>query len=619
MSAIAGIYCLNGNAVDCQQLQEMTDKLSHRGSDDSNIWSQSAIGFGHRMLWTTPESVNEKLPLVNDNGLAITADARIDNRDELIGLLNLDNVPSEKIADSQLILSAYEKWQDSCVDKLIGDFAFAIWDGQRKSLFCARDHFGVKPFYYYYGDSAFVFASEIKGLLCVPQVPCQLNQKRIGDYLALLLHDKENTFYQNIFRLPPAQTIKIDREGIKKVSYWSVDSEYELKLDSDEEYAHKFKELFTEAVRCRLRSAYPVGSMLSGGLDSSSITCTARNIFQETNQETNQENFRTYSFIFDEVSQSDERFFIDKVVEEGKISPSYVCGDRISPLVDIEKIFWHHDEPLYLPDLYLNWRTYELANQLGDRVLLDGFDGDHVISYGLGYLKELKQKSQLQKLVQEARLYSKNILGKDFDTLRAKKKDNTPTYSWKSSLNEEFVERLKLIDRREVLKKARYGVPTTQRQQHCYDLDRGALVAKLEGLDKTAAAFGVELRYPFLDKRLVEFCVSLPAEQKMQLGWTRMILRRGMEGILPKEIQWRGDKGDLGHAFRHGLKTFERENFKEAIENPELIEHYINMPYLEQTYKNFIAESYKIKDILSLWKSLNLFQWLKWFQKRASE
>ena len=616
MSAITGIYHPYENPIDFQNLEKMTQILSHRGADDFGIWSESFIGFGHRMLWTTPESLVEKLPLISKNAnLVITADARIDNRDELIDLLDLKNIPAKEVSDSQLILSSYEKWGNSCVDRLIGDFAFAIWDGRRKLLFCARDRFGIKPFYYYHSDRAFIFASEIKGLFCVPEVPRKLNQTRIGNYLASITDDKQITFYQNILRLPPACTLEVNKEGIKIESYWSVDSKYELKLDSDEDYADKFRELFTEAVRCRLRSAYPVGSMLSGGLDSSSITCVAKKILKENAKE----RLQTFSFVFDKISESDERSFINTVIDRGGISPNYIHGDRVSPLVDIEKIFWYQDEPLYLADLYLDWKTYELANQLGNRIILDGFDGDGVISYGLGYLRELKRTGQLQKLFFEVREYAKNILGYSqnvdvsWQTTESKSKKDSPAYFRESLLNDKFVEQIEFIKQDRALAKKRYDLDTTQRQEHCDNLNRGALVARIEELDKTAAAFGVELRYPFLDKRLVEFCVSLPTEQKMQLGWTRMILRRGMEGILPKEVQWRGSKGDLGHNFEYGLKTFGKENLEQMFKESESIEEYINVSYLKRIYKDLIDEKKTTKHILSIWKAVNLFLWFKWF------
>ncbi|HEY9875190.1 MAG TPA: lasso peptide isopeptide bond-forming cyclase, partial [Candidatus Obscuribacterales bacterium] len=303
MSAIAGIYYLDNRTVDPADLKRMVDILAHRGSDGCNIWSEGSIGFGHRMLWTTPESLLETLPLVNDTGeIVITADARIDNRDELIAVLKISDRPVEKITDSQLILSAYEQWGENCPEQLVGDFAFAIWDRRKQVLFCARDHFGVKPFYYYSSGQSFIFATEIKALLCLPDVPRRLNEVKVADYLASPTDDTAITFYKEIFRLPPAHRLTVSHEGITLQSYWSLDPSRELRLGSDEEYASAFRKLFTEAVRCRLRSAFPVGSMLSGGLDSSSITCVARQLLAgDKNSQ-----LHTFSAIFDKMTQCDE-------------------------------------------------------------------------------------------------------------------------------------------------------------------------------------------------------------------------------------------------------------------------------------------------------------------------
>ena len=646
MSAIMGIYYPDGKAIALEHLEDMMEILVHRGSDNANIWHESSVGFGHRMLWTTPESLVEKLPFTSHNkDLVITAEARIDNRDELNCWLEIEESERSRITDSQSILMAYEKWGDACVEKLLGDFAFAIWDKPQQRLFCARDHFGVKPFYYYHSQQAFVFASEIKALFCVPEVPRKLNEVRVGDFLSSALYDKQITFYQDILRLPPAHTMKVSSAGIKIESYWSLNPKYELKLGSDEEYAAKFREIFAEAVRCRLRSAYPVGSMLSGGLDSSSITCMARKILSENDRS----DLHTFSGIFDKVPKSDERFFMDAVTRTGKIEPHYIHADEVSPLVDIEKILWHQDEPFFAPNLYLNWKAYQQANPLGVRVVLDGFDGDNIVSHGFGYLRELGRAGRWLKLFSELKKVNQNFRGytQNFEKsywikflsyleeygikpfvhkfkitrfiwyryknlsrkIKAKAEGNTVKASWTSCINKKFIDRIGLKQRRRALLKQRYGNSDTQRQEHYHAVNNGVLPTTLEVLDRTANASGIELRYPFWDKRLVEFCLSLPSEQKMNLGWTRMILRRSMEGILPKEIQWRGGKGNLGHSLRYGLQTFEKDNVKQMLELQN-IENYLDLSYLNLICDRLISED-ENDDIASIWKATNMSLWLK--------
>src|SRR5262245_10430097 len=200
MSAIVGIYFMDGRAADHNTINQMLERVKHRGPDRAGVWCESSVGLGHRMLLTTSESLHEKAPLVSKSGdIALTADARIDNRDELINALGLGQSPSREMSDSELIVAAYERWGERCPERLLGDFAFAIFDKRRRSLFCARDHFGVKPFYYYYSGRAFVFASEIKAIFSLREVPQQVNEPRIADYLVHVLEgfDKSITFYRS--------------------------------------------------------------------------------------------------------------------------------------------------------------------------------------------------------------------------------------------------------------------------------------------------------------------------------------------------------------------------------------------------------------------------------------
>src|SRR3989441_814506 len=279
MSAIAGIVRLDGAPADRANLDRMLERLAHRGPDGHGSHIADSCGLGPRMLWTPPQALHQRLPPPNSTGgPPPTADARIDNREELCSLLC---APST-VTDADLILQAYARWGERCPEHLLGDFAFALWDARRGLLFCARDHFGVKPFYYHHRPGRlFAFASEIKGLLVLSDVPRRLNETRVADYLVPLLEDKEITFYEEIVRLPPAHRMVVTREGVRIDQYWTLDPEREIRMKSDAEYAAAFREIFTEAVRCRLRSAFPVGSMLSGGLDSSSIACVPRELLAE--------------------------------------------------------------------------------------------------------------------------------------------------------------------------------------------------------------------------------------------------------------------------------------------------------------------------------------------------
>ena len=321
MSGIAGFYHLDGRPADRADLGQMIASMAHRGPDGQRVWCIGPIGLGHLQLRTTPESLGENQPFIDHRlNLAITADLRIDNRNELIAKLGLTQNTGSQLSDSQLVLAAYAAWEEDCPNKLLGDFAFVIWDGRRKEFFCARDHFGVKPLYYYSSEKVFAFASEIKALFQLAEVPRRLNELRIADHLAGVFADKESTFYRGILRLPPGRCLRVGRERTKAFSYWSLDPSAEIRLSSDKEYALAFREIFEEAVRCRLRSAFPAGAMLSGGLDSSSITCVARRLLNATSPD----QLSTFSTVFDEVTQCDERRYIDSVLAPAGLKPHFI-------------------------------------------------------------------------------------------------------------------------------------------------------------------------------------------------------------------------------------------------------------------------------------------------------
>jgi asparagine synthase (glutamine-hydrolysing) len=452
--------------------------------------------------------------------------------------------------------------------------------------------------------------------------------------------DTAITFYRHILRLPPAHSVTVIPEGARLQTYWSLDPAHELRLGSDEAYAETFRELFTEAVRCRLRTAFPLGSLLSGGLDSSSVTCVAR---QELARDGGHR-LHTFSAIFDEIPECDERPFIRAVIAQDGLESHYVHGDQLSPLTDLDRVLWHQDEAFYAPNLCLNWGLYVAARQQGVRVLLDGFDGDTTVSHGIGYLDELARAGRWFTLVREIRGYTRN-----FDlSFRKLLKYHAWRYGlapmiarsrplrlarrvwraapWRSprrghqsadrsvpgtTLHPDFVQRIGLAQRCQALQHARSVPPRTEREQHYRTLIWGVMPFTLEVLDRAAAAFGIEPRFPFWDKRLVEFCLALPPEQKVQRGWTRMVLRRAMTGVLPVEVQWRRRKSNLGPSFHHGLLTYERARLEEMIlRNPGIIEKYVDIAALRQAYHRFVLRE-TTEDAMEIWKAVSLGLWLQ--------
>jgi asparagine synthase (glutamine-hydrolysing) len=622
MSAIAGLYRLTGQSVEPNDMGRMINSLAHRGPEGARVWCEAYLGLGHQMLWTTPESLHEILPLVDRTGnFVITADARVDNRTELFGLLNILGQEQAHMADSELILRAYQQWGDRCLDRLIGDFAFVIWDKSKQILFCARDHFGVKPFYYFHSPHTFAFATEIKALLSLSEVPRKLNEIAVGDYLSGLCEDKTTTFYQDILRLAPGHWLAVGDRTFKIQSYWSLDRNRELHLNSNEEYEEAFREVFTEAVQCRLRSAFPLGSTLSGGLDSSSVTCIARDYLVKHNQP----QLHTFSAIFDTISQCDERTFVETVLAQGNLKSHYIYGDQISTFTEIDRTLWHQDQPFLIPNLFLFWAMYRTAQQQGVRVMLDGHDGDTVISHGFLYLNELFRKGQWFKCADEINQLAHRLHTSPWKCFKryglapleptALRKWRQRSFSAKPALNPilnpDFSQRINLENRLKILKKNSFRPAQTARESHFRGITSGLNTLAMEVADAAAGAFNVELRHPFFDKRLAEFCLALPGNQKLGQGWTRLILRRSMTNILPLEVQWRTDKANLSANFAHGLITLDRSILEEAIlVNSKQITAYVDRNNLEKSYTQFISQKIYNGKILELWATALLATWL---------
>jgi len=630
MSGIAGIYHTDGRPANGEALDCMVEALAHRGPDGVGTWVEGPAGLGHRMFHETPESLHERQPCVDQAAqLVLTADARIDNREDLIRQLDLTAEDPLLLADSRLILLSYAKWGEDCVEHLLGDFAFALWDGRRRSLFCARDHMGVKPFYYTYRNNRFLFASELKGMLCLEDVPRELNEEMIASYLALDMQDREVTFYQGLLRLPAAHAMRVDHQGLHLRCYWKPDAETELRLKSDREYADVFRDVFAEAVQCRLRSAFPVGSTLSGGMDSSSITCMARDLLF---REGKARKLKTFSATFDHLPKVNERRYQDAVIAAGGIEPHMVPMDELGPLETYMDGQRHMEYPYLGSTYYLHWGMHQQMRKEGVRVFLDGHGGDDVVCHGIPFLKELARTLKLVRLWAECRAFAR-VQGAPFFRIlwTFGLRPNTPSFLlslWhlvrygriprETPLSSKFPIAPDLLRGAGLLHRVHERSLATKRactvrESLARFLASNQVGFTFEILDQLSYGHSLVTRYPFFDRRLVELCLSLPLEQKLSGGWTRMVLRRAMGGILPAEIQWRPGKSDLGPHFFGMLLGKERPLFSMVMEEfPAKMAEYVNMAVLRERCANFLADGKKDGHFWAeTWPAITLGIWMQ--------
>lgn len=609
MSGIAALVNLDGQPVEPRRLAGMSDALSHRGPDGAGLWHHGHVGLVHRALRTTEESCGADFTKTSATGLFITADARLDNREELIASLGVEEALGRTLPDAALLTLAYEKWEADCPEKLLGDFAFCIWDTRRQRLFCARDHMGVKPLYYHYSPRQFTAASEIGALFRAGRVPKVLNEDRVADYLIPSLEDKVGTFFRDIVRLPPAHSVTVTRDGMRLRRYWALDPRREIRYRTDDEYSDHLREIFFEAVKCRLRSAFPVGALLSGGIDSSSIVCAARTLIPEAATPP----LHTFSAVFPATPECDESGYIASVTLGGGLQPHYVDGASSSPLSDFRESLAHDDEPYFGPNIFLHRTLYRAARTHEVRVLLDGIDGDHAISHGLARITELAHAGRLFAAAAEVRLAAKRLNLPPWTLVRrrviAPLLPGPIRAAWRTvkprAPTGALVFSPAVSERREHWRSLERPV-ITAREDHARGLASGIVPLTLEAADRASSRLGIEPRYPFFDKRLLEYCVALPADQKLREGWTRWVMRRAMQGVLPPQVQWRPGKADLS------------PNFVETLLNdilPDPAAYSTLTPYTEmrslQSMLERAAEHRRQDDLLALWRVSSLALWLR--------
>lgn len=595
MSAIVGLFHRNLQPASSREIEGMCDELAHRGPDGRQTWQDGSVAMGHQMQWITPESLHEKLPLFDNlRQLAITADARIDNREELIEKIGISVRVDEIITDSELILLAYDKWRDNCVDHLIGDYVFAIWDKKERRVFCATDPMGMRPIYYYLDDKLFAFASEIKALLTLPQIPRGLNEEGFAKYVVVELNvfERKDTCFKEIFSLTSGNSLSVGLKASTFRSHGAPDFNKRLKLKSESEYLEAFREVFSESVRCRTRSAFPVACLLSGGLDSSSIAGIAAKQLAQSNTQ-----LIGLSSVLPEKyhgPEKDERYYIDLVRDQWNIRMSYVTPKDNGIYDNLEHKFLRLENPRIDQCHYLYQALEEAAKEQGVRIILDGFGGETSASaHGDGYFPELAWRGHWIKLTNELRLLSKvkelslrsllytRVL-RPFapgwlEVLNTQRKHGANLCYTNSPLTSELVKRHSLNKQ---VCKAHALLRTYPSVQKNNEMSYGINQGYTTSINPEDGAYF----YPYLDARLLQFCFSLPPELKVHNGWERYLIRAGTKNILPEEIRWRKTKIPFAPDHPKRLKSAEKlaREIISGVAESDPVRQYIDVPRISK-------------------------------------
>lgn len=550
MCGIAGIVSSNTSFVNFDSLRKMTELLTHRGPDGEGHWISASgnAGLGHRRLSIIDLTDAGAQPMIYLQRYSIIHNGEIYNYIELKEQLEQKGYAFHSHSDTEVILAAFDLWKENCLQYFDGMFSFAIWDEKENKLFAARDRFGEKPFYYSIKELTFYFSSEMKGLWAAGADRTIINS-RLLNYLALGWvenpTDKSETFYENIFSLPPAHYLyfqpAVGKPVIKK--YWSLQIQTYSTIN-EAAAIEQFRHLFTTSLKRRLRSDVSVGTSLSGGLDSSSIVSFILQLPGYSGQ------LKSFSATFPGFA-NDESAYIQMLVMEKGINNFQTSPNADDCLNQFEKLLYHQEEPFTSSSVFAQFKVFELAKQHNVTVLLDGQGADETQA---GYQK------YYHWFWQELYLTNANLLKEEIKAATSLGIKNQWGLSNKiaarfPSKAAHFLEKreLKKLTSNSFLESAyirAYYHPSSVYKPVVRKLNDilnfNATTFGLEELlryaDRNSMAHGCETRLPFLSHELVEFIFSLPSQYKIHNGWTKWLLRKTAETILPKEIAWRKDK-----------------------------------------------------------------------------
>jgi asparagine synthase (glutamine-hydrolysing) len=518
------------------------------------------VALGHRRLSILDVSAAGHQPMsTRDRGVWVVFNGEIYNYIELRAELARAGAEFQTDCDTEVLLAAYTKWGVDCLQRLHGMFAFVLYDAHRQLVFAARDRFGVKPLYYWITpNGVLAFASEIKQFSVLPGWTARMNGQRAYDYLAWsILDHTDETLFEGVRQVRNGECVELrldalpplSPEGTLPVRQW-----YELHgtafEGTREDAAQAFGTLFRDAVRTHLRADVPVGSCLSGGLDSSSIVCVMNDLLRSQDAHARQQTFSACSTD----PRIDERRFMEDVVSSRGLAAHYVYPDAAGLFETLDRIAWHQDEPFGSTSIYAQWQVFGLAARAKVKVMLDGQGADEQLG---GY--EAFSAARFTGLARSLRL---GLLWSEIEATRDVQ-GHSATWAFKHVMDGVLPSPARDLARRWVGKasaepgwlrpdvlraqpvdpfRADDAAPRSVTELSIRQLTRSNLQMLLHWEDRDSMAHSIEARVPFLDHRLVEFVVGLPDELKLSQGFTKRVLRDAMKGVLPESVRVRTDK-----------------------------------------------------------------------------
>lgn len=605
MSGICGIVHDDASLrVDDATIDAMARAMESRGPDGSSAWTGGRVALAHAMLRTTFEAAAESQPLTLDQRTWLAADARIDAREQLRAELSAAGLACPAGAtDPELILRAYRAWGEDCVHHLLGDFAFAIWDAPRQTLFCARDHFGVKPFFHACAARAFVFSNTLQSIRSHPGVAAELDDIAIADFLLFdAMKDPERTAFAAIRRLRPAHCLVL-RDGVVTIRrYWSLPRDHGVRYRDGRDYVARFTQLLDQAVRDRLRTDRASVSM-SGGLDSPALAAAALRVSRADGIALS---LQAHTVVYDRLIPDSERHYSQLAADALGIPIHHRAADEYP-------LFAGHDpsprclaEPMHEPE---GAATHELLRDQAShaRVSLMGWDGDALLNESpKPYFHTLLREGRFIRLaagVARYAVWQKRLLPRGM----LQRPPNGIADSYPGWINPELEGRLRLRDRWRSIQDAPPVTHPVRPYAHSILswLDRWSNF--FDRFDPGSTGLALEVRHPFLDLRLVEYCLSLPP-----MPWCvkKHILRESLRGVVPDAVR-RRPKTALGGIPGAALL---------ARDDARWVDSFVAVPSLARYVdRACIPAAWRPSDAQAAWKDLRPLTLNFWLQQHDTK
>jgi len=627
MSGIVGLWNPDGRPAAVEEIVRMSDAISHRGPNGRTRLVDGPVALGYLHLEVRSKPLPVVQPFADGNtGLAIVLEGRIDNRADLVSDLESKGLAPRGGSDAELILRAYQLWGVESPARLLGDFAFAIWDARNRRFFCARDQLGVKPFVYYFArNSLFAFGSEIKGIIALDRVTHRLNEFRLADYLVNELdrEDTVGTFYEGVLRLPGGHCLMAERDSVKVWDYWKLIPKEGTRYRSMQECGEAFRSVFMKAVSDRIRDTAGTAYALSGGLDSSSVVAGAR----ELSGGAAQARLTTFSLV--DPSCNEALGMIRSVVEQGGIDSHLIRPEEVSAEnFGLAGLIRNSDQPFEVDQGFFGWITYRSAHQNGCRVLLDGVDGDEMHPY-TQYLSSLIRRSRWPAAIRDARCLAgewnqpwwRILAGYGFLPIfphallalgKLKRAIVRPPPDTSISLiDENLARRTHVTERCMARRKALWNAARDPFLLHSLGFTSGLVSFALEGLDLQASVLGLELRHPFADRRVAEFLIALPLEWKGHFPASKAIMRTAMSGLLPESLLRQRRLPHPGPAFHARILACHAEWLQKAVQQAlQNLKGYVKLDRLSKVNQVFMSEKQSSAGF-ALWNVAVLAHWMK--------